>query len=233
MLPNPNQGKNLEINVNEAVVKRYPIKTPLIQKGDDLVKIVAGILSPILPLIQESNKTIVIGEKAVAASQGRAIPIIDIKPSGLAKFLSRYVTKTTAGIGLGMPETMEMAIRELGYFRILSAFFIAAVTKPLGIKGMFYRVAGPKARAIDGPTSGTLPPYNSMTVLSPENPDKVAAELSSAIGGLGVLIIDANDIGQNVLGSSNVQDPQFIKESFRDNPLGQGHEQTPVAIVAW
>lgn len=239
MLPSPNEGKRLEIEVNGLSVKRYPIKTKVVVNGDNIVQIVSESVMPLINLVQKDsdsaklNLAVVVGEKAVAASQGRAIPIGEIKPSKLATFLSSHVTKTKAGIGLGIPETMQMAINEIGTFRVLVAFLAAAFTKPFGIKGMFYIVAGPKARSIDGPTSGTLPPYNTMTVLAPSNPDQVAKDISAALNGIGVVIIDANDIGQNILGSANISDLSFIKGAFKDNPLGQGHEQTPVALLNW
>jgi hypothetical protein len=46
------------------------------------------------------------------------------------------------------------------------------------------------------------------------------------------VIIDANDLGANVLGrsSKNITDT-FCKGVFKDNPLGQASEQTPVCIV--
>ena len=70
---------------------------------------------------------------------------------------------------------MELAIREAGEARILGATAAAAVTKPFGVKGMFYRVAGPGVRAIDGPTRGTIPPYDGHAKLGPEDPDGVPA----------------------------------------------------------
>ena len=60
----------------------------------------------------------------MACTQSRAIPMEDIKPRKLAVTLSRYVTKTP-GIGLGIPETMEMALQECGTLRILFAAFAA------------------------------------------------------------------------------------------------------------
>jgi F420-0:gamma-glutamyl ligase len=50
-----------------------------------------------------------ITEKIVAITQGRSYTLDEIQPRRLARFLSKYVTKTSYGIGLGMPETMEMA----------------------------------------------------------------------------------------------------------------------------
>ena len=53
----------------------------------------------------------------------------DIHPRRLAVLLSRFVTKTPHGIGLGIPETMEMALRGCGTLRILFAAFIGAIGK--------------------------------------------------------------------------------------------------------
>lgn len=232
-LPLPNHNKELYINVDGVKIARYPVRTTLIKKGDDIVAIISKEANKYLNEIPTTNKIIVISEKAVAVSQGRGIPIKDIKPSGLARFLSKYVTKTPHGIGLGIPETMELAIREVGVIRILFAFFVAALTKPIGIKGMFYVIAGDGARSIDGPTPHTIPPYNQYAVMGPKNPSKVAKQISKACNGVGVFIIDANDIGQNMLGSYNVKDKELVLKSFKDNPLGQSDQQTPMALVCW
>ena len=82
---------------------------------------------------------------------------------------------------------MELAIREIGVVRIMTAFFFAAITKPLGIRGMFYVIAGSKARSIDGPTPHTIPPYNQYAVMAPRNPDKVAHAISNECDDVGVL----------------------------------------------
>lgn len=49
----------------------------------------------------------------------------------LAYKLSAHVTKTPHGIGLGMPETMEMALREVGSLRILFAAAISVIGKKI------------------------------------------------------------------------------------------------------
>ena len=121
----------------------------------------------------------------------------------------------------------------MGSPKILFAAIIAAITKIIfRRKGDFYRIAGSKARAIDGPTSGTIPPYNTHVVLGPMEPDKVAREISDALGGIRVVISDINDLGGNILGGSH-DDIDFneITRILRDNPLGQGREQTPIGII--
>ncbi|MBI5160167.1 MAG: F420-0--gamma-glutamyl ligase [Micrococcales bacterium] len=172
-------------------------------------------------------------EKIVAISQGRSYPMAEITARPLAHTLSRYVTKTSHGIGLGIPETMEFALRECGTPRILLAAAVAAVTKRLGRKGDFYRIAGPAARGIDGPTAHTIPPYNSHVVLVPERPREVAARLKALLEGIPeVLVVDINDFGGNILGSTlSAGEERLAVRILRDNPLGQKHESTPLGII--
>ena len=155
----------------------------------------------------------------------------DIKPRKLAVTLSRYVTKTPAGIGLGIPETMEMALQECGTLRILFAAFCSVIGKILGKKGWFYIVAGPKARGIDGPTEGTIPPYDHYVVLTPADPMGTSKKLAQALGHP-VAIVDINDLGANILGFSE-KEPSMdqIAKILGDNPLGQSSESTPMGII--
>ena len=100
------------------------------------------------------------------------------------------------------------------------------MTKPFGVHGLFYRVAGPQAAAIDGPTSYTIPPYNESATLGPKDPDGAARRLAAAID-RPVAVIDANDAGCNVLGASPGVDRQLVKRLFADNPLGQARGRPP------
>jgi asparagine synthase (glutamine-hydrolysing) len=47
-----------------------------------------------------------------------------------------------------------------------------------------------------------------------------------------VVVIDANDIGRNVMGQATDRPDRFFEEVFADNPLGQGNERTPLCVVA-
>ena len=42
-------------------------------------------------------------------------------------------------------------------------------------------MAGPKARGIDGPTEGTIPPYDHYVVLTPADPMGTAKSLAKAL----------------------------------------------------
>lgn len=224
-----NAGKALTRTVEGTSYARIPIRTRVVMPGDDLD---AFILEYAKDAVQPGD-LLFVTEKIVAITQGRSFKLDSIKPRKLALFLSKYVTRTPYGIGLGMPETMEMALRECGTPRILFAAAVSAVTKALGRKGDFYRIAGDKARAIDGPTKGTIPPYNQAVVLGPERPREVAARLKALLGiDLEVAVVDINDLGGNILGSTmDKAGEKRLVAILKDNPLGQGHESTPLGIV--
>ncbi len=223
----PNSGKNLIIELNNHKYARFPIRTHIIMKNDGILDVCNKYAKPNL----RGGDWLFISERIIAIMQGRAYPICDIKPSWLAKFLVKFVHKSSYGIGLGSPWTMELAIREGGKLRIILGALFSAITKIFGIKGFFYKFVGKNINAIDGPCSYTIAPYNEYAKLGPANPAKVACEIKDAIGNE-VIIIDANDIGVVVLGKSreDISD-EFCKKVFSDNPLGQSSEQTPLCIV--
>lgn len=222
-----NPDKSLVIDVDDEKYLRLPVKTHVIKRKDNIAKIVEDYVK----LHLQDGDIIFVSERIVAITQGRAFPIKDISPSWLARFLVKFVHKSPYGIGLGSPWTMELALREAGVPRILFAAFVAAITKPFGIKGLFYIIAGKSVAAIDGPCHYTLPPYNEYAKLGPKNPHKVAFKLKEKFGN-DFVIIDANDLGVSVLGKSSSKITEdFCKKVFRDNPLGQSDQQTPIAIV--
>lgn len=247
----PNQGKQLDITVNGQEYRRYPLRTKMISKDDALAPLVAGHLKNFFATLDnaasEHKKLITrpwylfISEKAVAITQGRSYFIWDIKPGIFARLLSRFVVKTPHGIGLGSPWTMQLAIQEVGLPRILFAALGGIVGKLLGHKGWFYVLAGSDVRAIDGPTEYSVYPSNVSAKLPPKDPSRVAAQLTEAIkrelhpqfttNFRGVVVIDANDLGRNVLGHNVVMAADEQEAIFGDNPLGQGSERTPLCVV--
>jgi F420-0:gamma-glutamyl ligase-like protein len=224
-----NAGKALTVQVAGSSFARIPIRTRVVMPGDDLDDFVREYAAGLV----RDGDLLFVTEKIVAITQGRSFQLEEIKPRRLARFLSRYVTRTSYGIGLGMPETMEMALRECGTPRILLAAGVSAITKLFGRRGDFYRVAGYKARSIDGPTSHTIPPYNTAVVLGPEKPKQVARHIQSLLpASAEVAVVDINDIGGNILGSTlDGAGEKRLVAILQDNPLGQGHESTPLGIV--
>jgi asparagine synthase (glutamine-hydrolysing) len=245
-----NAGKQLEIAVDGERWLRFPVRTELFAAGADLeqeiTRYVRGLVDAVTVDGQYTRNFtkpwyVLVSEKIVAISQGRSYFIWDIQPSWWARTLSKFVVRTPYGIGLGSPWTMQLAISEAGLPRILAASAAGAVGKVLGRRGVFYNVAGHSVRAIDGPTEYSAYPSNVSAKLAPARPDEVSAELLQALRSqlpaemaatlAGVVVIDANDIGRNVLGSAADRPARFFEDLFGDNPLGQGSEQTPIAVA--
>lgn len=223
-----NEGKQAQIQVNGVTYQRLPVRTHLITNQDNIVDVAKTYGGPLL----QKGDILFLSEKCVACTQGRAIPLEEIHPRPLARFLSRYVTRTPCGIGLGMPETMECALRECGTLRILLAAAISVIGKKVfRKKGWFYRVAGDQARSIDGPCHNTIPPYNHYVVLGPKDPDRVARDIARQLG-RPVLIVDINDLEGRILGASDPSlDRALFEKVLQDNPLGQDDQQTPMGII--
>ena len=227
MLNEPNEGRVLHATLNGRVYARHPVRSHLVTPADtDAAAVVKRYVEP----LPEGTSLVAVSERMVAITQGRSYPMTEIRPGRLARLLVRYVTRPGYGIGLGTPQTMQLAIDEVGAARILLAAAVSGVTKPFGVHGLFYRIAGRQAASIDGPTSYTIPPYNESATLGPRDPDGAARSIAAAVG-VPVAVIDANDAGCVVLGASPGVDRKFVVRLFADNPLGQAREQTPICVI--
>lgn len=223
-----NPGKDEFVEAGGVTYGCYAVRTAVITKDDNLSNIINEYVVPVLL----PEDIVFLSEKMIACTEGRAYPISDIRPGFLARILSRFVKRSPYGIGLAMPETMQCAIDEAGVIRILLASFAGMLGKLFHRHGWFYKVAGRRAASIDGPCSYTLPPYNKYVVLSPADPTETARRVSYQIGGNTVLVVDANDLGCNVLGASdNNTDFCVWEKLLRQNPLGQSTQSTPIGIL--
>lgn len=156
----PNEGKQGVLTVDGVSYQRLPVKTHLITEQDNIIAVAEQYGSPVL---EEQDDVLFISEKCVACTQGRAIPLENIKPRKLAYTLSKYVTKTPHGIGLGMPETMECALVECGTLRILFAAFISVIGKKIFRKRAgFIRLPAIRRGASTDPV--TIPPPRITTM---------------------------------------------------------------------
>ncbi len=248
----PNARKQLDLTLEDgSVARRYPLRTELFTREDALVDRTMAQVDRFfdgLPAAGPDHAAgtsgrwyLFISEKIVAITQGRSYFIWDITVGRPARLLSKYVTRTPAGIGLGSPFTMQLAIEEAGLPRVAYAAVGGALGKVIGRRGLFYDLVGGDIRAIDGPTEYSVYPANVSAKLAPKDPDEVSARLSGAIRDrvpepwrstfAGTVVMDANDIGRNALGTDVPGDKARFEAMFADNPLGQGSEQTPMALV--
>lgn len=205
---------------------RIPLKTRIIKPEDDIVEVAreyaAGQVQP--------EDLLFVSEKVVAITQGRAVPVSQIKPGLLAGILWRFVRQVPWGVGLRSPYSMQCAIDECGALRILAASAAGALGKLVGRSGDFYRVAGVQAAAIDAPGTAGIEEFRDCVIKGPADPDGVAARIASALG-CAAAVVDVNDIDSAVLGTSRGVDREAVRLALKDNPLGQGAEQTPLGIL--
>lgn len=212
--------------VKDRTYRRFVIRTHLVRPGERLEKTLARYLAGRV----QSDDIIALGEKVVAIAEGRAVLVKSIKPRPMARFLASHVRPLGYGLGLRRAETMEMAIREVGSVRIMAASLAGAFDRITGRSGDFYRIAGRKVAAIDGPGPTTIPPYDRYIVLAPAHPEGIIGALSRRFG-CHVAVVDVNDVGSEVLAVSPGLDPRLVQELMRDNPMGQGAQGTPIAVL--
>jgi hypothetical protein len=230
----PNPGKKIEIEVDGILYRRLPIKTRLITMRDtDLLPLVDEYVRPHL----QEGDVVFVSEKALTITQGRVVDMSDIKPTPFARFLARHVgnyygTDDFHGFGHGTDLAMQLFIEEAGYLRIFFAALVSAVTRPFGIRGLFYRICGVRAKSIDCPMSFLILQYAHSAKLAPNDPDGAARAIKNRLDGHETVILDANYRGAFSLGKSTRSiSENFIGKLFRDNPLGQSDEMTPFCIV--
>lgn len=217
--------KSPTISVNGTTYLRVPVRTHVIKKEDNIVDVVEKYSAE----HKRDGDICFVSEKVVAVTQGRAIPVSEIKIGLLARFLWRFVKKVPYGIGLRSPETMQCAINETGGARIFFAAIVGGLGKLVGRSGDFYRIAGMQAATIDA--AGTSPLQSDCVILGPKEPNAVAKDIHARTG-MPSAVVDVNDIGGSwVLGSSGIDDPKLIEAILKDNPLGQKDEQTPFGLI--
>jgi F420-0:gamma-glutamyl ligase len=220
------KAKSPTIEVEGQSFLRIPIRTHVILPSDNIVEVVRKYAGDQV----RPADIVFVSEKVVAITQGRAVPTDAIKVSWLAKLLWPRVRQVSYGVGLRNPYSMQCAIDECGAGRILMAAVVGAAGKALGRRGDFYRIAGIQAAAIDAPGTAGIAEFRNCVIKAPKDPDQVAQAISDALG-CGAAVVDVNDIDSAVLGQSRGVDPEQVRLALKDNPLGQGAEQTPVGIL--
>ncbi|MGE3063795.1 MAG: coenzyme F420-0:L-glutamate ligase [bacterium] len=213
--------------------KRYSIvkfKTITFKKGDNLYEYLESLLKNKL----EESDIITVAESILGVTQGRAFPIEDIKPSRWAYFIYPWVSNVTYGTGIGMPETMECALREIGLKKMLKATLYGAMDRVIKRRGSFYRIAGPKVKSIDFKKNHPVEYQGSHNyiVLSPEDPYGFCRRMHEKTNH-STAVIDANNVSVDVLGlyPNTTETRKLLMKAMKGNPAGQDDERTPVIII--
>ncbi len=202
---------------------RIPIRTRVLTPQDDLVAVVKEYCGRLL----QPGDTVAISESVVAITQGRAIRADQVRAGLLARFLCRFPAKHGS---LATPAAMQLAIGEVGAFRVLAGAVAAGLGRLVGRRGDFYRVAGAELRLIDD-IAGTMPPFDDCIVLGPRDPEGVARRIRRELG-VEAAIVDVNDLGcVDILGASEGVDRRLVTRLLQDNPGGNDDQQTPFVIL--
>lgn len=224
-----NEGKKVQIEVDGEIYLRHAIKTRFVKQGDDYMQLFREYVSP---LYQEGD-LVSSSEKIIALCQNRVVRRDDIKIGWLAKFLAKFASQQNrGGYGVGMPINMQYAMNKVGALRVLVASIASGITKLFGIKGVFYQIVGQEVAGLDGFYDGAWEQYRDIGIEIPENPNEVCNEIKEKLG-ISMMIVDSNDFGQEILGKSEdiVLDEAHLKQLIKDNPAGQGRQQTPLILI--
>lgn len=223
-----NEGKNVEIEVNGNIYLRHAIKTRFIKQGESYIDVFKEYVSP----IYEEGDIVSSSEKIIALCQNRIVRREDIKIGFWAKFLSKFASHPDTGVGVGETIKMQYAINTVGLFRVLWASFASAVTKLFGKKGVFYKIVGQEVSGLDGFYDHVWKEYGDIGIQMPENPAGVCNEIKEKLG-ISCMIVDANDLGQEILGHSSdiTLSNEELKGLIKDNPSGQGKQLTPIILI--
>ena len=200
-----------------------PIKTHLLSSNDNISDILKKYVVPII----RPGDVLTIGESPLAIIQGRYHHPSSIKPGIVARTLCRAFHPTSS---LATACGLQVLIDLVSPGRVIFGFLIGLSGKMVGIKGIFYRLAGEQARLIDDIT-GTIPPYDQTIVLGPKAPNELCKNLSKELG-INIAVVDVNDLGRvKILAASDNSQKKLLKKALRVNPAGNANEQTPLVLI--
>lgn len=223
-----NEGKKSEIEVNGKKYMRHSIKTRFVKQGESYIDVFKEYVSP----IYQEGDIVSTSEKIIALCQNRIVKREEIKIGFWAKLLSKFASHPDTGVGVGETIKMQYAIDTVGLLRVLWASFASAVTKLFGKKGVFYEIVGVEVSGLDGFYDKVWDEYGDIGIKIPENSPGVCDEIKEKLG-ISTMIVDANDLGQEILGHSSdikLSDEELVA-LVGDNPSGQGKELTPIILI--
>ncbi len=223
-----NEGKKVEIEVNNEIYLRNAIETHYVKIGESYIDIVEKYVKP----IYEEGDIISISEKIIGLCQERVVYKKDVKVGPLAKFLSKFAMRSDAGVGVDNPYKMQFAINLCGRFKVLWAAIAGGFCKIFGKHGVFYEIVGPEISGLDGFYGEVFEDYADFGIRIPENSTRVCNEIYEKLG-VKAMIVDANDFNVEILGKSDSieLDEDILKALIKDNPAGQAKTLTPIILI--
>ena len=206
--------------------QRNVVATPWVSADHDLVALVACATRP--HLSDGATQIVVVTEKVVSIAAGLAVDTEGVHVGRLATVLSKRIRPRGDSLALAVPVKMQWVIDRVGRPRIIAAAVASAITRPFGVTGAFYAIAGRNARSVDG-VRGEYP----RTLLPPLDPRQGREWVRRLEQRLEcpVAIIDYNDRGGSVRACGGATSKRQVASLVADNPLGSRDESTPVAVL--
>jgi len=200
-----------------------PIKTHILGSLDDPI----GVLKSYMPLNSMPTDILTIGESPLAVMQGRYIDYRNVNAGLISQLICKGFHPTSS---LATASGMQTLINISGPTRVIISWLIGGIFKFIGVRGIFYRLAGEQARLIDDIT-GTTPPYDKSIVLGPENTQTFCIEAAKKLN-VDVAVVDVNDLGRvKILSTNNVNNAEIIIRALTSNPAGNANQQTPLVLI--
>lgn len=206
---------------------RIPVKTHCIMPGEDFVDVAFRYCKDLI----QPGDVVLLCQKALATSQGRLIAAEEIRPRAAAKFFSSQLGAMNYSRGVGSAAVIEVAMQEIGAWRVMLSGIIQYATRIFGRSGDFTRILGSYASLIRDVEPHLPLPHNRFVFLPPCEPEAVAEKLGKRLGAQ-VCIVAANDFGQAlVLAHTAGVDKKLVEQLLLDNPLGQGGTLHAMGII--
>ncbi len=205
--------------------RRTLAQTPWVKQGDDLADIIKQALGKQL----RSKGTVFVAEKVAIVTSGSMVHASTVKVGRFAKFSSKFVRPIGQDLAQSIPERMQFVIDRIGFPRTLLACVATAITRPFGVRGAFFVIAGSQARDLDGMhgeyLEWLLPP------LKPREAQAMVNKLAAKVGAP-VAIVDINDRGGHIRAvSPGGLSKEHLLRALKDNPHGHKDTSTPLGII--
>lgn len=208
---------------------RFAIKTHFVGVGESQYALVEKYVLPLF----EPGDCLSFGAKVMAMCTSNVHRREDVKPGFFANLMWRFATVNSTGIGMHEPHKLQLVINECGLPRVLFAAFVSAITRPFGIKGLFYKVCGRDVAGIDGfYDRSEFDIYKDLALVNPSDGDELCNALYERTG-VPTVLMDANDFDRNEIGRSEgfPLSHEQVQDAMVDNPSGQGAELTPLILI--
>lgn len=209
--------------------RRVLLRTPWLVADDDLGAALAAALAAVPGGSPRPGDVVAVAEKVAVVTSGRAVDATALQAGPLAHLLARSVRPVGNSLGLSQPRKMQFVLDQVGPARVVGAALAAAIARPFGSTGTFYRLLGSTARDLDGLRGAYLDAL--LPPLLPGEAALLGHHLAARLG-RAVAIVDINDRGGSIRSvTAEGPTPDVLLRLLADNPQGDCDQSTPLVLL--